>query len=159
MISQDAWGNANAARNAGMPLISPGTECLLFSDDDIAWRPGALAWMIHMLSVTPSASYSYGSYLMGGRTYCDQAFDARILRKRNYISTMSVIRRAHFPGWDESLERLQDYALWFHMLNMGHTGVHCGAVIFETQVRDGITRNGRVTYEQAFNILREKYLT
>jgi glycosyltransferase involved in cell wall biosynthesis len=158
-ISQDEWGNANKARNAGVPLTSPSTEYLLFSDDDIVWKRDALMLMMATLRNAPKASYCYGTYEMGGRRYCDQVFDARILERRNFISTMSIIRRVDFPGWDEDLERLQDYGLWLRMwAESSKYGVHCGYVIFETAVRDGITRNGRVTYEQAFSIIQKKYL-
>lgn len=158
IISQDEWNNANAARQAGFALTQD-TPFLLFSDDDIQWRPDALACMIETLDGCPEAAYAYGSYEMGGRTYCNQVFDERILEQRNYISTMSIIRRVDFPGWDVALERLQDWEIFRRLwLFYAKWGVHCGRVIFVTCVRDGITRNGRVSYEEAYKMIVEKHL-
>lgn len=130
-------GNANAARNAGFRLSS--APFVLFSDDDINWHPGALARLYRTLEENPGAAYAYGSYSMGGRVFCDRPFDGERLKRGNYISTMSLIRRSVFPGFDESLRRLQDYDLWLTMLGRGHVGVYCGAEIFTTAVRNGIT--------------------
>ena len=157
IISQDEWSNANAARQAGFALTQD-APFLLFSDDDIQWRPDALACMIETLDGCPEAAYAYGSYEMGGRTYCNQVFDGRILEQRNYISTMTIIRRADFPGWDTALERLQDWELWLRMWRFSSKfGIHCGRMVFVTAVRDGITRNGKVTYEEAYRMIVEKH--
>jgi hypothetical protein len=95
---------------------------------------------------------------MGGRVQCDREFDAAALRRQNYISTMSVIRRDAFPGFDESLRRLQDYDLWLTMLAAGHVGVYCGAEVFSTLVRNGITyAPDAQPYEEALRIVRRKH--
>lgn len=154
-----AWDHgrgANHARNAGFRLTN--TPLVLFSDDDIDWHPDALQRLVSTLKANPKASYSYGAYTMGGRVYCDRPFDAARLKRGNYISTMSVIRTEHFPGFDESIQRLQDYDVWLAMLAAGHVGVYCGAEIFTTKVRNGITyAPDSQTYEEAFEILRRKY--
>jgi hypothetical protein len=156
-IQHDEWGNANKARNAGFRL-APDSEFVLFSDADIEWDPYALDIMHHCIKSNPEASYVYGSYRMGGKTYCTEPFNAATLRHRNIASTMSIIRRSDFPGWDESLDRLQDMALWNDMLNRGHIGVYCETFIFETAVRpDGITYGGKVSYAEAWNKVRAKY--
>lgn len=157
IVSQDEWANANRARNAGYALAA-GSQFVLFSDDDITWRPDGIQAMIDALRAHPEASYSYGSYLMGDRIQCTEPFDSETLKRRNFISTMTVIRRAYFPGFDDSIERLQDWALWLAMLHRGYVGVHCGRIVFETAVRDGITRGGNVTYENAYQTVRSKYL-
>ena len=157
VVSQDQHGNANRARNEGAKLAAP-SRYILFSDDDIEWRAEALEIMHHCIESNPEASYCYGAYRMGGKTYCAEPFNAATLRRRNIASTMSIIRRADFPGFDESLGRLQDWSLWLTMQGQGKVGVFCGAVIFETAVKqDGITYGGKVSYGQAFEVLRKKH--
>lgn len=130
---------------------------LLFCDDDIEWMPGAIAHLCRTLDENPWASYAYGAYEMGGKVQCDQPFDADRLRRGNFVSTMSVIRREAFPGFDESIPRLQDWDLWLSMLEQGKTGVQCGRLIFSTAVRDGITENGPVTWRQARERVASKH--
>lgn len=156
VVSQDEWGNANRARNEGLRLAAP-SKYVLFSDDDIDWYPEALRWMVDLLDGHPHFAYAYGTYLMGDRSYCHQHFNLALLKQRNFVSMMSVFRRDQFPGWDESIERLQDYELVLRLAKAGKYGQHCGHVIFETAVRDGITRNGKISYEEAFQIIRRKH--
>jgi glycosyltransferase involved in cell wall biosynthesis len=157
VVVQDEWGNANMARNAG---ATGDSEFLLFSDDDIEWEPDGVGAMIDTLKENPDVSFAYGAYAMGGKTHCWEEWNPHILRMRNYISTMSVIRRSAFPGWDESLCRLQDWDLWLTMARLGRVGKQVAPRcfrIFSTGVRDGITRNGKVSYEEAYRIVKEKH--
>ncbi len=156
VISQDEWGNANKARNAGYALAQD-SELVLFSDDDIEWECSGIGAMVNGLRYYPDRAFCYGAYQMGERFYCRDEFDAALLQKRNYISTMTVIRRQAFPGWDESLERLQDWALFLQMVRNGHSGVHYSGTVFKTAVRDGITRNGKVSYQEAEQVIRRKH--
>jgi len=146
---------ANWARNKGFEQVD--TEFVLFSDDDIKWRENALESLLEALERNPEASYSYGAYVMDGNVYCDQEFDEDLLLLTNYISTMSLIRTKDFPGFDESLGRFQDWDLWLTMLENGKKGVFCGEIIFDTDVRDGITHNGKVGIEEAFLKIKEKH--
>lgn len=134
-------GNAAITRNAGFER-SRG-EFVLFSDDDIDWRSTALYRLHYWLSTSSDCAYSYGPYLMDGRIHCLRVFDPAILRRVNYISTMSLIRREHFPGFDPDVRRLQDWDLWLTLLEQGHHGVFCGPEpLFTTQRRPGITFHG-----------------
>lgn len=155
VISQDECGSANWARNRGGDLVR--TEFVLFSDDDIAWKPDAIRTMMQCLERNPDASYCYGAYEMAGRTQCNRHFCADALRRQNYISTMSIIRTADFPGFDESLQRLQDWDLWLTLLDRGKVGVYCEKVIFETFVRDGITYGPGISYQEAYSIVRSRH--
>jgi len=107
---QDQGNGANWARNEGFKKVK--TEFVLFSDDDIDWDPYALEYLYNKLIETPEASFSYGAYQMGDNVYCYQDYDAGTLMQMNYISTMSLIRSEHFPGFDVSVKRLQDWDLW-----------------------------------------------
>jgi glycosyltransferase involved in cell wall biosynthesis len=146
---------ANWARNKGFESVD--TEFVLFSDDDIRWREGAIEKLLETLEAHPEVSYSYGAYVMGGNVYCDQEFDPDLLLLSNYISTMSLIRTKDFPGFDESLDRFQDWDLWLTMLRDDKIGVFCGEIIFDTDIRDGITHNGKVSIEEAFLKIKDKH--
>lgn len=153
--SPDKRGNANWARNRGFEQYS--SPYVLFSDDDIQWELDALQALMDTLTYTPAASYAYGAYRCGKRINSGQEFDAQELRRKNYISTMSIIRSKHFPGFDESLQRLQDWDLWLTMLDRGHVGVFCGRTIFTTEVRPGITHSSKISWHEAERIVRMKH--
>ncbi len=127
---------ANWARNEGFKGVR--TELVLFSDDDVEWKPFALEALIAALDEHPEASYAYGAYTANwrtpGRTYTigNYPFSGQRLRRFNFVSTMSIIRTRDFPGFDETLKRYQDWDLWLTLLEMGKTGVFCGKVIFGT---------------------------
>lgn len=155
VICQDEVGNANWARNRGAEWAH--TEFILFSDDDIGWLPNALALLVETLRSRPAAHYAYGAYRMGNVIQCDKSFSPSELKRHNYISTMSLIRTQDFPGFDEFLARLQDYDLWLTMLEQGKMGIYCGAVVFETQKRFGITYGSGPSYDEALSIVRQKH--
>ncbi len=156
IVSWDQKGNANWARNHGAERAK--SPLILFSDDDIRWEPDALAVLIHALEGAPAASFAYGGYENGERTQCDRPFDADRLRRGNYISTMSLIRREHFPGFDETVERLQDWSLWLTMIDQGRVGVYCGSLIFRTDKGNGITYGGSgPTWAEACAIVKGKH--
>lgn len=156
ICSWDHGHGANAARNAGFRRA--GGSLLLFSDDDITWQTDALARLVSTLEEHPESAYAYGAYSMGGRVQCDREWDAAALRRSNFVSTMSVIRRVAFPGFDESLRRLQDYDLWLTMLTAGHSGVYCGGFVFSTRMRNGITYSpDSISYEEALRVVHRKH--
>jgi glycosyltransferase involved in cell wall biosynthesis len=137
------------ARNRGFEK-APRHEYTLFSDNDICWEPDALEKMIFWIN-KPQAyllgnsallpSFCYGIYRIGEDKYfCAKKFDYEELKKENFISTMTLIRTCDYPGWDESIEKFQDWDLWLTMCEQGKFGVNCGHVIFSTPLRmDGIT--------------------
>ncbi len=149
---------ANWARNQGFKQVD--TELVLFSDNDINWKHNAVDKMISVLDKS-SASYCYGRYKLGERTWGHQPWWPELLKHHNYISTMSVIRSKDFPGFDESITRLQDWDLWLTMLEQGKRGVYCNDLIFETKVRHGITFDEKLdmntTYVEAERIVKKKH--
>lgn len=159
IVIKDQGKGANWARNEGFKQVK--TEFVLFSDNDINWRKNALQTLLDTLEDNPEASYSYGSYEMGGRVYCDMEFDADILQLQNYISTMSLIRSKDFKecgGFDEGINRFQDWDLWLNLLlNHDKEGVWCEEIMFDTPVRDGITNNSEISCMDAFETIRNKY--
>lgn len=157
IVSRDEGKGANFARNKGFKKVK--TKLVLFSDDDIRWKPDAFKNLLDALNNHPEASYSYGAYVMNGKTHCAMSFFPEALKIQNYISTMSLIRTDHFVGFDESIKRLQDWDLWLNMLiNYGRIGVYCGRVIFHTDLNPkGISGNGSIPYEDARQIILAKY--
>ncbi|MBI2552584.1 glycosyltransferase family 2 protein [Candidatus Uhrbacteria bacterium] len=102
----------------------------LFCDADIVLRRDCLEKMVRALEEHPDVSYAYSSFKFGWKTFKLWPFDAERLHKMPYIHTTSLIRADHFPGWDESIKRLQDWDLWLTMLEQGHTGVWIPEVLF-----------------------------
>src|SRR3989339_1384110 len=105
---------ANAARNRGVREAKG--EFLLFCDADLVLRPNMLKKIIRALEAHPKASYAYSSFKFGWKTFRLWPFDAQRLRQMPYIHTTSLIRQEHFPGFDETVKRLQDWDLWLTML-------------------------------------------
>lgn len=126
-IEQENRG-APAARNRGAQNARG--EYIIFCDADIVMKPEMLEQMRQMLEATPAASYAYSSFRWGWKLFRLWPFSAERLKLMPYITTTSLIRRAHFPGFDESLRRLQDWDLWLTMLEQGHAGVWINRVLF-----------------------------
>lgn len=156
VIVYDEGKGANWARNRGAELS--GGQFLLFSDNDIIWEPSAVETLYTTLVNSRSdIGYSYGWYEMGGGQHCRQLFSQALLYEHNYISTMSMIRKEVFPGFDESIERLQDWDLWLSMLSHGTIGAYCGRKIFTTKKREGITFGDGISWEEAREIVLRKH--
>jgi glycosyltransferase involved in cell wall biosynthesis len=119
LIDQENKGG-NAARNRGFDA-SKG-KLVLFCDADVIMRPEMLAKMRQALADKQSASYVYSSFKFGWKSFHLWPFDAERLKKLNFIHTTSMIRREHFPRFDEKIRRLQDWDLWLTMLEAGHVG-------------------------------------
>ena len=127
-IKQENRGG-NAARNRGWNA-SKG-DFVLFCDADVIMRPDMLAKMLEALGQNPDASYAYSSFKFGWKKFRLWPFDAQKLREMNYIHTTSLIRREHFPGFDENIKRLQDWDLWLTMLEQDHRGVWVPEFLFQ----------------------------
>lgn len=160
IVVKDIEGKgASWARNEGFKQVD--TEFVLFSDNDIEWKSNALAKMIKMLDKFPKVSYSYGRYMMKGVVWCHQPWWPELLKHHNYISTMSVWRSKDFPGFDESLKRLQDWDVYLTALGQGKRGIYCEELIFETKIRPGITFDENLdtekSYVEAEQIVKKKH--
>lgn len=155
ILAWDKWENANAARNHGVQFAR--AEYLLFCDDDIDWFDGAIDHMLAFLKAHPDAAYVYGGYTLGENLRCNREFSTPALLRSNYISTMSIIRASCFVPFDRTIERLQDWDLWLTLLENGKTGVYCGKPVFTTAIRDGITQNGKISYDDAVAVIRRKH--
>lgn len=119
---------ASAARNKGF-LESKG-EYVIFLDADIVMKPRMLQKMADVLSKKEKYSYVYSSFRFGFKKFKLWRFSEKRLKEMPYIHTSSLIRREHFPGFDEELKKFQDWDLWLAMLKEGHKGKWIPRVLF-----------------------------
>lgn len=169
VISQTNAG-APAARNRGF-ADSKG-EYVIFWDADTLADSQMLQKMFDALHANPQVAYAYSQFKFGWKTIKSQDFDPEKLKQVNYIDTTSLIRRAEFIGFDESLKRFQDWDMWLSMLEQGKTGIFIPEVLFEKTVgsREGIStwlpsffyklpwKNKQVKkYEEAKEIVLKKH--
>lgn len=126
---------ASGARNRG--FRESNGQYVIFWDADIVARPEMLAKMKKALDEHPEASYGYPSFKFGWKTFECGPFVAEKLKQNNFIHTTALIRREHFPGFDESLEKFQDWDLWLTMLEQGHIGVWAPETLFQIKQTSG----------------------
>lgn len=154
VVSQPRLGAA-AARNAGARLATG--DLLFFCDADLLLDPALLETLAAALAAHPEASFAYCAFRWGGKTFGRRPFDAEAVKRNNYISTMSLIRRADFPGFDESLERFQDWDLWLTMTEREKVGVGVPRVLFSVQSDGSMSRRGGRSRLQATRRVRRKH--
>jgi len=129
---------AQRKRNLG---ASDATEpYLIFVDDDVELEDHCLVTMYEKLSkARPAIAFAYSDYKIkchgnwqhpAGELYKSEPFSAMRLREGNYISMVSLMRRAVFPGMDENLRRLQDWELWLRVVNAGYSGLYIDEPLF-----------------------------
>jgi glycosyltransferase involved in cell wall biosynthesis len=151
---------ANFARNHGF-THSRG-EFLFICDDDIRLNHNFLERMVQALKANPDKAYAYCGFEMDGKVFGMEHFNSEKLRKNNYISGISLIRRICFPGFDPSIKRLQDWDLWLTMLENGFEGVLVPSVLFSTtrenkpNITDDSSPNGW-TYTHAYLVISRKH--
>ncbi len=136
IINQTNRGS-NPARNRGAREAKG--EYLLFCDADIEMAPNMLEIMLKTLENNPEAGFAYSSFKYGLKYFKLGPYDADKLKKMPYIHSTSLIRMQCFPGWDESVKRLQDWDLWLTMLEQGHRGVWIDDVLFKVKAGGAIS--------------------
>lgn len=145
------------ARNEGFKQVK--SKFVLFSDNDIEWKNHALQTLVNTLRVS-KASYAYGRYKLDNDIWSHHGWDPIELKKKNYISTMSLIRTKDLPNppFDENIKRLQDWDLWLTMLEQGKRGMYCEDLIFETKMKLGISfGNTTTSYLEAILTVKKKH--
>lgn len=153
-----------AKRNAGAKIAT--SDYLFFCDDDVVLRGGCLQMMLQALEGNPGAAFAYADFdhvVYPGVQFVQKSgrvtagpWDAGRLRKENYVSSMSLIRRAAFPGFDESLKALLAWDLWLTIAAKGGAGIYIPEVLFESHHPDlGMTM--MVPIEESLKKIREKH--
>lgn len=132
IINQENRGS-NPARNRGFDESSG--DFVIFCDADIVMRPDCLEKMAEALKENLNASYAYPSFKFGFKIFKLWPFDGDKLKQMPYIHTSSLIRREHFPRFDEKIRRLQDWDLYLTMLEQGYAGVWIPEILFTVKPR------------------------
>lgn len=140
IYSEQANHGANVARNNGAKLAKG--EYIIFCDADIIMGPNMLELMLKALKDNPEASFCYSSFKRGYKLFKLWPYDAEKLKQMPYITTTSLIRSAHFPGFDEALKKFQDWDLWLTILEQGHSGVWIDKVLFKVATGGTQTMSG-----------------
>jgi len=132
IYSEEENRGAGAARNKGAELAKG--EFIIFCDADVVMQPTMLEIMLKTLKDNPSASFCYSSFIWGRKKFKLWPFNAEKLKQMPYITTTSLIKREHFPGFDETLKKFQDWDLWLTMLEQGYAGVWVDQALFKVAV-------------------------
>ncbi len=117
-----------SARMAGYKKSSG--DLLLFCDADIVARANMLERLENALKTHSEASYAYASFMWGSKLFKCGPFNADRLKRMNFIHTSALIRREHFPGFDLSIKKFQDWDLWLTMLEQEHKGVFVNEILY-----------------------------
>jgi glycosyltransferase involved in cell wall biosynthesis len=128
------------ARNIGASFLKD--DLIIFLDGDIEMEPHMLQKLEEALIRNPQASISYSHYdRIGTRTDHVRAlpWDLNRLRVHNYVSMISMIRRADMPNppFDETLDRYEDWDLWLTMAEAGKSGVMVPEILFSAYYKAG----------------------
>lgn len=129
---EQANKGANAARNYGAK--SALGEYLIFCDADIIMEADMLGLMLNKLRENANASFCYSSFLWGRKKFILWPYDAARLKKTPYINIASLIKKSHFPGFDEKLKRFQDWDLWLTLAERGQGGVWLEKILYRVNL-------------------------
>jgi glycosyltransferase involved in cell wall biosynthesis len=166
IIVNDDEGRAPKKRNDGYKKSTQ--PFLFFCDDDILLPANYLESLHNALLKNPDAGFAYTGYvgivlhpeshpMHGNFSIPSVDFNAGILKRGNYVSTMTLVRRDLFPGFDENLKRLQDWDVWLTVVKNGSKGVLVPNLSFFAYYLDsGITSNDNSEFD-AINAIRIKH--
>jgi len=166
IIVNDDEGRAPKKRNDGFKKSTQ--PFLFFCDDDILLPANYLQSLYNALIKNPDIGFAYTGYhgivmyphthpMHGNFQIPAVQFSSEALRRGNYISTMSLVRRELFPMFDENLKRLQDWSLWLTIVERGGRGILVpNLTFFAYYLDEGITSNTNNEID-AINAIRIKH--
>lgn len=125
-------GGVQKARNAGARLVKG--DILCFWDGDCVIEPCAAKTWIDTFKDNPHIDFVYSGYKFLGEKggIVSEPFDPWLLKCGNYISTCFPMRKSVFPGFDETLESLQDWDMWLTIVERGGKGMFIEGFAFST---------------------------
>jgi len=126
-------GGACRARNEGAKQATG--EYWVFWDSDCIIEPGTAQMWVEQLDKHQETDFIYSGYrfLDEKGAIASEPFDPWLLRVNNYISACFPFRSKLFPGWDESLESLQDWDFWLSIVEKGGKGAFFKGYAFATE--------------------------
>ncbi len=148
---------ANWARNKGLKKAKG--EYVFFADEDCEFKKQIIETMLNSLRNTKN-SFAYCNYKREGEldgTHFAKPWDYNELKKFNYISTMSLIRKKDFNGWDEDINRFQDWDVWLEMASRGKKGVHINHTLFTANYKKGDISCEPKTFKKSLDKIRNKW--
>lgn len=119
---------AAAARNFGFSKATG--EYVLFWDADLMAKPNMVSKMLQTLDSNPTASYVYCDFYLGKKLMRARPFSGADLKKVNFISANTLVKREDFAGFDTTLKKFQDWDLWLTLLEKNKTGAYVPEVLF-----------------------------
>ena len=161
-------GSAPKKRNDGFKKSTQ--PYVLFSDNDIVFPKNYMKTLLDVLQKNPSKGYAYTGYygivkdapnhpIKNNFRIPTIPFNGERLKQGNFISTMALIRRECFFGFDESLKRLQDWDLFLTLLEKGIEGISVNSVEFLAYYLDeGITSNSNNETDAILKVLQKHNL-
>ena len=158
LIEHEENKGASSARNTG--ALKARGEFLFFLDADTVLRRDAFSWMLGTLHIHPECSYAYCQFKWGDKTILSSPFKPDKLKRNNFASMMSLLRRIDFPesGLDESLLRYQDWELWIRLLHAGKIGIWIEEILFESfERKNSISNGGSISDREARKIISGKH--
>lgn len=132
-VVQIEHSGAQRARNEGFKHASG--EYVVFIDADVLIECHAAQAWVDMFERYPDIGFVYSGYKFMNEqgAYASEQFDPWLLRVRNYISTCFPLRKELFPGWNESLQSLQDWDFWLSVVEKGGVGKFMQGYAFSTE--------------------------
>jgi glycosyltransferase involved in cell wall biosynthesis len=140
IVTQENLGGQKARNNG---FFASRGDFVIFCDADVIMWPEMLKKLHEILEKHPEVSYAYSGFRFGWKSFSSFPFDVGRIRKLNFVHTTALIRREHFPGFDPSLKRFQDWDLWLTMMREGHIGIFVDEELFqiiEARGRRGISK-------------------
>jgi glycosyltransferase involved in cell wall biosynthesis len=122
------------SRNRGAKIATG--KYLFFLDADCILQSNCLHKMLNILKQSPYA-FVYCPFYWGWKKMKGVPFNAEKLKHFNYISTMSMLKREYFPGFDEKLTRFQDWDLWLTIVQNGGNGILLNEYLFHCKSKRG----------------------
>jgi len=166
IIINDDDGRAPKKRNNGFKKSTQ--PFIFFCDDDILLPSDYIESLYNTLIKNPEVDFAYTGYhgivlhpeshpIGGNFQIPNIEFSLNALKRGNYISTMTLMRREVFPMFDENLKRLQDWDMWLTICKNGGKGILVPNLTFYAFYLDsGITSNDNSEID-ALNAIRIKH--
>ncbi|MEO0461006.1 MAG: glycosyltransferase family 2 protein [Myxococcota bacterium] len=155
VVVSDSEMTIQQKRNYGLEQAE--SEFIFFCDDDVILPADHLRRLVAALEERDERfAFAYTDYQgvvlepdshPRGENYYVRArpFESEQLRRGNYVSMMSLVRRRLCPKFDETLPRYQDWDIWLTLVERGHEGVYVPDTgFFAFYLDSGITSSEEV---------------